>query len=156
MSFFFKSSKSKQPQPPGTALPQASRSIKSSEGPGSSIPTPNGAPTIAASQRSKSPPLGTSANGSINSALMEKAPNRSLDGSDPNYEKVAISMTPSPEHKALRERSDSENRAGPPVSCDPANAFTNALTCLPNRAALVWHLKDLLQTLHPTHGRSVN
>ena len=157
MSFFFKSSKSKQPS--SSALPQASRNIRSSDGPGSNIPTPNGAPPLAPGQRPKSPPLGASANGSINSALMEKTPNRSLDGGDPNYEKVAISMSPSPEQKNLRERADSDNRVGPPVSSDFTlilQAEVGALTCTTSRVASPWDPSDSLLTPPHILGRNAS
>lgn len=115
MSFFFKSSKNKQ-QPPPSALPQATRNLKSSEGPGSApsnttVPALNGVSARDGS-RPKSPPNGVSANGSINSTLMEKPPNRNVEDGDASYEKIAVS--PSPEQKSMRDRSDSDHR-GPPV-----------------------------------------
>lgn len=103
MSFLFKSSKKQQ----GSALPAATRNIKSSDGPG---PHSNIASALGhardgsgGSPREKSqqtPTPGTSVN-SLNS-LGDKLQD------SPQWSSDKPSNTPSPEQKALRERADSD------------------------------------------------
>lgn len=105
MSFLFKSSKKQQ----GSALPAATRNIKSSDGPGST-PVSNIPPApghardgSSGSPRDKSqhtPTPGTSVN-SLNS-LGEKLQD------SPQWSSEKPSKTPSPEQKALRDRADSD------------------------------------------------
>ncbi|GAB7339746.1 hypothetical protein MBLNU457_6309t1 [Dothideomycetes sp. NU457] len=158
MSFFFKSSKNKQQQPP-SALPQATRNLKSSEGPGSAptnttVPALNGV-SARDGTRPKSPPNGVSANGSINSTLMEKAPSRSTDDGDASYEKIAVS--PSPEQKSMRDRSDSDHR-GPPQSRMPIAAPNRPA---PDPSPYPWSQRQLTYTSphanpFPRYGAAVN
>ncbi|CAD0099223.1 unnamed protein product [Aureobasidium mustum] len=103
MSFLFKSSKKQQ----GSALPAATRNIKSSDGPGppSNIPSASGHARDGSngSPREKSqqtPTPGTSVN-SLNS-LGEKLQD------SPQWSSEKPSNTPSPEQKALRDRADSD------------------------------------------------
>ncbi|THX41371.1 hypothetical protein D6D10_02771 [Aureobasidium pullulans] len=103
MSFLFKSSKKQQ----GSALPAATRNIKSSDGtsPQSNIPSAPGHARDGSggSPREKSqqtPTPGTSVN-SLNS-LGEKLQD------SPQWSSEKPSNTPSPEQKALRERGDSD------------------------------------------------
>ncbi|KAF4553213.1 Galactose oxidase-like protein 2 [Elsinoe fawcettii] len=122
MSFFFKSSK-KASTP--SALPQATRNIKSSDGasaPTSTFSTLNGdAPRSTFNVRPRSPTSSggpvQQQNGSIAGTMGERPVDKSVsrvqESRDGSFEK--ISKTPSPEHKQQRERADSEPRAVPPT-----------------------------------------
>ncbi|TKX23049.1 galactose oxidase-like protein 4 [Elsinoe australis] len=126
MSFFFKSSK-KAATP--SALPQATRNIKSSDGasaPTSSFSTLNAdAPRSTFNVRPRSPTSSGgpvqqqqhNGSGSIAATMAEKpvldrSTSRTTEDKTTNYDKA--SKTPSPENKQMRDRADSEPRATPP------------------------------------------
>lgn len=103
MSFLFKSSKKQQ----ASALPAATRTIRSSEGPGSSPSNPHflghardGSGGSPREKSQQTPTPGTSVN-SVNS-LAEKLQD------SPQWSADKQSNTPSPEQKALRDRGDSD------------------------------------------------
>lgn len=104
MSFLFKSSKKQQPPP--TALPTATRNIRSPDGPNpaSQIPTLNGSPAARDGRVQQTPTPGTSVS-TINS-LDEKTSLRNLTDNAQRLEKST--NTPSPEQKVMRTRADSD------------------------------------------------
>lgn len=109
MSFLFKSSKQKNPNP--NALPAASRDIKSSDGPGSQIPTLNG---VVNGVKPASPTPGSSVNNSLASLAENNAPNGRPSGGSgslrqseekPTYtpeDAARATGSPSPEQKSIR------------------------------------------------------
>ncbi|PNS19570.1 hypothetical protein CAC42_7414 [Sphaceloma murrayae] len=123
MSFFFKSSKK---APTASALPQATRNIKSSDGgpaPASSFSTLNAdVPRSTFNVRPRSPTSSggpvQQQNGSIGNHVndkssYEKPTSRMQEEKPGGYDKPT--KTPSPEHKQTRDRADSEPRATPPT-----------------------------------------